>query len=282
HARTELGDGHIRLALQDQTHPHAAPRRIADLPQHPIAGEKVGIGDYQARARIAYGLQIMLLDVVAMVVVVTGDEKRPRLATADTGMAIAGRLAPAFPPAPPRLGRGDIGEGETVNVVNHRPFYLQCVVLLGLGAKTPEVICREVDPADKGQLAIHHHQLAVHPTENIDAFAEQTLTRIEHVDAYAGLDHGSGKIATQISRSVAIDGDVYADTALGRTDQNFLQAGANLVLIKDERFQQDFFFRCCNGVEDRWEKLFAIFQQLKTIPVSPVKIHNLISTARGR
>src|SRR5690606_40684459 len=97
----------------DQTHPHAAPRRIADLPQHPIAGEKVGIGDYQARARIAYGLQIMLLDVVAMVVVVTGDEKRPRLATADTRIAIAGRLDPALPPARPCLVRGGIGRRET-------------------------------------------------------------------------------------------------------------------------------------------------------------------------
>ncbi|MNJ56727.1 hypothetical protein D3C77_522870 [compost metagenome] len=45
HARTELGDRHVRLALEDQSHPDTASRGVADLAQHAIAREEISVGD---------------------------------------------------------------------------------------------------------------------------------------------------------------------------------------------------------------------------------------------
>jgi len=43
HARAELGDGHVRLALEDQPHPHTPPRRVAYFSQHTVAREEIGV-----------------------------------------------------------------------------------------------------------------------------------------------------------------------------------------------------------------------------------------------
>ncbi len=217
-----------------------------------------------------------------MAVVVAGDEECAGLATADADVAVARRPLAPLPPATRRLSLGQRGERETVDVMHHRPLDLHRVVLLGGRTEVAQVVRRKIDAADERQFAIDDHDLAVHAAKHVDAFAEQALAGVEHVDAHASARHGRGKFTVQVRRAVAVDRHVDTYAALRGFDQNALQLRADLVLEKDEGFQQDFAFRVRNGLEHGREEFLSVFQQLKTIPVSPVKVHRCISTAKGR
>src|SRR5690606_9681376 len=76
--------------------------------------------------------------------------------------------------------------------------------------------------------------------------------------------------------------DIHGRTALCRRDQRLLQFDADLVFEEDEGLEQDFLLGLSNGLEHTRKEFLAVFQQLKTISVSPVKLHRCNSTASGR
>src|SRR5690606_40361627 len=124
---------------------HPAPRGIADLAQDPVAGEEVGVGDHYPRLRRADRLQVLLLDVVAVLMVVAADEQHPRIATARALFGTDRLRIAALPPAAVLQGAGEVGNDETMDVGHDRPFDLDGVVLLGLRSEehTSELQSRE-------------------------------------------------------------------------------------------------------------------------------------------
>jgi len=140
----------------------------------------------------------------------------------------------------------------------------------------------EVDAADEGDFRVDHDDLAMQAPEHVQALAEQALAGVEHVDPHADAGHLFDETGRQVGRAKAVHRHIDARAAFGRGNQCLLQLEADLVLEQDEGFQQHFLFRIGNAFENGRKELFAVFQQLKTIPISPVEFHRCISTARGR
>lgn len=224
----------------------------------------------------------MLLDVRVVFVVVARDQQRPRLAAAAADVGIGKRADAALPPAPGRVRWRDGGQREAVNVMHHRTFDLQCVVLLGAGAEVTQVIGGEVDAADEGDFPVDHHDLAMQAAEQVDPLAQQPLAWIEHLDADADIGHRRHEFGGEVGRAITIHGDIHGRTALRRSDQRLLQFDADLVFEEDEGLEQDFLLGLSNGLEHTRKEFLSVFQQLKTISVSPVKLHRCNSTASGR
>jgi len=141
----------------------------------------------------------MFFDVVAMLVVVAQDEQCPRLAAADTTITRRLLAQTASPPATRRLVRGDLAEGEMVDIAHHGAFDLQRVVLLGRRAEVAQMVGREVDAADERGFTIDHDNLAMHAAEHVEPATEQALARVEHVDAHADLGHLRDEVPVQVS-----------------------------------------------------------------------------------
>src|SRR5690606_35385699 len=66
--------GHVRLALQDRAHVHAAPGGPTQVPEEAMAGEEVRVGDHDPPFRATDGLAVDLLDIGAAPLVVAHDE----------------------------------------------------------------------------------------------------------------------------------------------------------------------------------------------------------------
>ena len=151
HAGGGLDDRHVRLALQDEAHVNAAPGRLAQFLEQPVARKKVGVGNHHAVARRADGDAVVALDVGGVLAVVAGDE--------DGGGVTGGRgrLAPALRQREGALGQalaqmagialGRIAlsrcqrlEHKRVNHGHDGACNLHRVVLFGRGAVVGQVV----------------------------------------------------------------------------------------------------------------------------------------------
>ena len=99
-------------------------------------------------------------------------------------------LAPAPPLAPlARVAQafGERGVAEAMDLGHQRPVDLHRVVLLAFGAVVLQVVGRVVDAADEGDLAVDHHDLAVHAAQQVRPQAEGARPGIERVHPHAGV-----------------------------------------------------------------------------------------------
>ena len=124
---------------------------------------------------------------------------------------------------------------------HHRPGHLHGVVLLGHGAEIAQVVSAVVDPADKGPLAIDHHDLAVQASEQVGAHAGDPRLRVEGMEADTGIGQRCHEAVGQVGGAVAVHRHLYPYAAPGGIDQHALQLLADLVVENDEGFQQDLF-----------------------------------------
>jgi len=159
-----------------------------------------------------------------------------------------------------------------MQVCHRRANYLHRVILFGLGAEIPQVISREVDPADKPHGGVHHHNLAVQAAEPVCANPQRLGRRIEHLHRHACLGQLTEKPRAQLAAAKAIQADHDLDPTLRRLDQDTLQLMANLVFEEDKGLQQDL----APGLAQRLEYLgkvrFAVLQQLDLITALPAVI----------
>ncbi|EWS52892.1 hypothetical protein X551_04317 [Methylibium sp. T29] len=286
HLRGALDDGHVGLALQDQRDLHAPPRRPAQLPQQPVAGEEVGIGDHQTVARGADHGAVVALDVLRVLAVVARDEHRLGGAGGGLRRQRRRRCATSEPAAlrggPARAPFDDGLLHEALDVRHQRAFQLHRVVLLGLGPEVGQVIGRIVDAADEGALAVHHHDLAVHAAEQVGAPAEQPRAGVEHVHAHAGLGERADEGRRQVGRAEAVDRDVDLRAVACRRQQRGMQREPDLVLEQDEGLQQHLVARRGDGLEHAREVGLAVLQQREAVAVDPAwRAHSEISAASG-
>jgi hypothetical protein len=214
---------------------------------------------------------VLVLDVVGVVPVVARDEHRVGLAGAATGHARC-LLQAAPEPARALAAERDGAQHELVNFRHHRARQLDRIVLLGLGAEVEQVVFRIVDAADKGALAIDHHDLAVHAAKHVEPLAHETLAGVEHPHLHAGRGQPFDEAAREVGRAEAVDHQVDLGAALGGRAQGRVQLQADLVLEQDEGLDDHFAPGLPDGIEHARKELLAVLQQLDAVAADPVVV----------
>jgi hypothetical protein len=269
HGAGQAGHRHVRLALKQEPHAHAAPRGLGQFSQQAVSGKEIGVGDQhillgrtQAGAVVAFNVG-GVLDVVA--------HHQPAAAVAFRHGVFRG--------APPSARAGAVQCSSCVvrNINGKRPLYSYGVVLLGLRPEVGQVVRRIVDAAHEGAHPIHGHDLAVHAAEHVGAHAQEPGARIKYVYAHAAVRHGADEFRGQLVRAVAVHQQVYADSALGGRNQRLLQCLADFVVEQNESFNQHFFLRAINGAVDGRKIRLAVFQQGVAVAFPPSKVHRVHS-----
>lgn len=70
----KLNNRNIRLALDNQLDPYAAPGGIAHGVQQTVAGKEIGVGDDDLAAGAGQHLQIVTFNIVTMFVIIAPDK----------------------------------------------------------------------------------------------------------------------------------------------------------------------------------------------------------------
>src|SRR5690606_9803292 len=173
-------------------------------------------------------------------------------------------------------------EAGMADLEHDRPAHLGGVVLLGTGPVITQVHGGEVDAADVGHLAVHHHDLAVQPAEQVGAHAEQARLRVEYMDPYPGIAELGEVFIAQVDGAVAIHDHLDMGAIAGSTDQRFLQLLADLVLENDEGLEQNFLLSLANAFKYPGEEFLTVDQHLDRIAFKPDGFHlKRTSTASG-
>jgi hypothetical protein len=158
------------------------------------------------------------------------------------------------------LALGQRGVAEAVDLGHQRAADLHRVVLLGLGAEVGQVVGRVVDAADEGDLAVDHHDLAVHAAQQVrpqPKGAGRGRTRARARRPRAAREEARG----QVGRAPAVDGDVDLHAAPGGGDQRLVQLQADLVLEQDEGLDDHLALGVGDAGEHAREELLAVLQQ---------------------
>jgi hypothetical protein len=145
---------HVGLALQDQAHVDAAPRRAAQFLDEAVAGEEVRVGDHDALLRRAHRRAVVALDVVHVGAVVAHHEHQLGVAFVRLRFGrlrqLAGGHATIAALALPPMALGQRGVARSGGSrPTSGPVDFHRVVLLGLGAEVAQVVGRIVDAADE-------------------------------------------------------------------------------------------------------------------------------------
>ena len=135
------------------------------------------------------------------------------------------------------------------------------------------MIGRIVDAADKGALAVDHHQLAMKAAEQVGTHAKAPGAGIEDMDLHPLAGQRCDVLMLQVGGAVAVHGDDHAHATPRGLDQHLLQFEADLVLTNDEGFQQHFDARRANAFEHPRVIVFAVDQQAQLVTVSPYAAH---------
>ena len=105
----KLNNRNIRLALDNQLHPYAAPRGIAHRVQQTVAGKEIGVGDDDLAAGAGQHFQIVTFNIVTMFMVIAPDKQRLRFAR---GLVNFRLMPTASPPAAGCLAGGQVLQFE--------------------------------------------------------------------------------------------------------------------------------------------------------------------------
>ena len=165
-------DPHVGILRQHQLHHYAAGRGAPQIPQQAVTRKEIRVGDEHRIARGADGHSIGTLDVGAVMVVVAADKRHLSAARqclrlvggASTCCLTALACHRALHPQAP-LHRSQRLVCEAMDVLDHRTFDTDRIVLLGPGAKTFQVIFGKVDAADESDPPIDDDDLAMQPAQ---------------------------------------------------------------------------------------------------------------------
>ena len=270
HARGQLGQQHIGLALHDQLHLHASARRITDLAQQAITGEEVRVGDHRAFLRLAQRVDIGLFDVVAVLDVVAVNQAHPTIALFRRPQR---RPLLAPPPAAPRAYLTTaLCQGEMMQVRHRRARHSHGIILLGFRAIIAQVIGGEVDPANERDFCVHHDNLAVQAAKPVGADAQRLGRRVKHLYRHPSLGQRPQKRRAQLAAAKAIEADHHLHATLCGLDQNALQLMADFVFEENEGLQQDLATGRPQRLKHLGEVRLAVLQQFDLVAALPAVI----------
>ena len=253
----KLHNRNIRFALDDQLHPHPAPRGIAHRMQQTVAGEKIGVRDYHLPAGAGQHLQVVAFDIVAVILVIAPDEQRLRLAG---GLVDLRLMATTAPPAAGGFAVGQILQFELQNIEHHRPLDLHRVILFGLRAIVAHMFGGVVDAADKGGGVVDHHDFTVHATEQVGTHSHQLRARVVIAENHPRGGQFTDKLIAKIRRAVAVKQHFHLDAAAGCLQQNRVQPPADLIFKPDKGFEDHPPAGATDGRKQRRIVLVAVLQ----------------------
>ena len=156
-----------------------------------------------------------------------------------------------------------------MDVAHHRALYFDRVILFRAWPKVGNMIVRDIDAADERELAVDHHQLAVQAPKQVGAHAEHFRLRSIDMKADPHRRHLADERGAQVGGSVAVDGQLDADTALRGGDQSLLERLPDFVVEQDEGLDEDFLARGGDRVEYARVVSLTIFEQSDAIAVDP-------------
>ena len=138
-----------------------------------------------------------------------------------------------------------------------------------------------VNAANEGHRFIHHHNFAVHSTEQVGAHAEQTRAGIVIAEHHPCGGELVNKFVAEIRRTISVEQNLDFYTATGGMQQCAVQLPAHVVFKPDKRFEKDFLLCVANRLKNRRIKVIAIFQQRNTVTFLPCAFHKWISALSG-
>ena len=253
----KLHNRNIRLALDDQLDPHAAPRSVAHRMQQAVAGKEIGVGNDHLPAGAGEHLQVVAFDIVAVILVIAPDEQRLRLAGSLVDLWL---VATAAPPAAGGFAVGQVLQLELENIKHHRPLDLHRIILFRLRAVVAHMLGGVVDAADKGGGVVNHHDFTVHPTEQVGAHPHQLRARIVVAKNHPGGGQFADKLIAEIRRAVAVKQHLHLNTAAGGFQQHRVQPPAHLIFKPDKGFEDHPPAGATNSRKQRRIVLVAVLQ----------------------
>ncbi|MNT55898.1 hypothetical protein D3C72_1931670 [compost metagenome] len=149
--------------------------------------------------------------------------------------------------------------------------HLHRVVLLGFGAKIGHMVGRVVDAPDEAEFAIHHHDLAVHAAQHVQALAHDALAGVENAKVNAGFHQCTQVLVRQVGRAKAIHQHMHLHPALCRSEQRGMQFLADLVVEQDEGFEHHLAACLANGIEHPGEEVLPVLEQLELVSRNPAR-----------
>ena len=275
--RPDFDDRHIRLALDNQLHAHAASCSISHGMQQSIAREKVGVSDYHFALGVGQHLEIVTFNVVPVLAVVAPDEKRLRFA----GLPVLFRAMAASPPAAYGLFPRQVLQLKQQDVLHHRAFNANGVILLRFRAVVGHMFRRVVNAADKRYRLIHHHNFAVHPAEKVGPHAEQARAGIVVAEYHACGGQFIDERIAEVRRAVAIQQYFNFDAALCGAQEHAMQLLADVVFEPDKGFEDHFLLGVINCLKHGRVILVPVDQQRNPVAFLPGTFHKWISALSG-
>jgi len=130
-----------------------------------------------------------------------------------------------------------------------------------------------VNAADKRHGTVDHHNLTVHPAENVGAHTQQRRARIVVAEHDAGGGELADELIAKIGRAVAIQQYLNIHPALGGTQQHGVQLAAHVVVKPDKGFQDHLTLCLLNGFEHSRVVFVTVLQQLDAVSFSPSAFH---------
>ncbi|MNS96137.1 hypothetical protein D3C72_1304230 [compost metagenome] len=200
-----------------------------------------------------------------MLVVIAPDKQRLRL----PGLAVFFRTMMAFPPAAHRRLPRQVFQLKEQDILHHRAFDFHRIILLRLRAVVGHVLVGVVDPAHERDIAIHHHNFAVHPAKDVGTHAEERRARIVIAEHHACGGQLVDEAVAEVGRTVSVEQHFDFDTALSRAQHGLMELTAHVVLEPDKSFENNFLLCRIEGSKNGGIILIAIFQQRNLVTFSP-------------
>ena len=122
-------------------------------------------------------------------------------------LAVLFRFMMASPPASRRALSWQVFQLKLENIFDNRPFEAYRVILFGLRAVAGHMLGGVIQPANKGDTRVDHHNFAMHPAKHIGAHTKKARAGIVVAEHHASCRQFIDKFIAEIRRTVAIQQD---------------------------------------------------------------------------
>ncbi len=145
----------------------------------------------------------MTFDIIAMFFVIAPDQQYLRFSR----LAVLFRFMMTSPPASRRALSWQVFQLKLENIFDNRPFEANRVILFGLRAVAGHMLGGVIQPANKGDTRVDHHNFAMHPAKHIGAHTKKARAGIVVAEHHASCRQFIDKLIAEIRRTVAIQQD---------------------------------------------------------------------------
>ncbi|CSP54431.1 Uncharacterised protein [Shigella sonnei] len=152
----------------------------------------------------------MAFYIIAVFFVIAPDQQYLRVSR----LAVLFRFVMTSPPASCRALSRQVFQLKLENIFDNRPFKAYRVILFSLWTVAGHMLGGVIQPANKGDTRVDHHNFAMHPAKHIGAHTKKARAGIVVAEHYASCRQFIDKLIAEIRRTVAIQQDFRFNPAL--------------------------------------------------------------------